>query len=140
MGLRLATIEDAELILDMSNKFLQSIEYSKYADAGKMKDLVQFFLTSSDKTVILYDNLGMIAAMVNPFLFGVKLVAAEVGWWVEPEHRRSKIGQELLWAFEQWGKQSGCTLATMTSLDDDIGKFYEKNGYRLYERTYIKEL
>lgn len=142
MGLRLATAEDQELIKNMGMQFINSIPYQKHTSEDKINMIATEFAGSDrpDKVAILYDDVAMLLGVATPFLFGTKLCAVEIAWWVDPEYRKSNIGRELLEAFEYWAKKVGCELVTMISLDERVGKFYEKNGYVLTEHTYMKEI
>jgi len=140
--IKIATIDDFEPIAQMVYKFLETTRYFEMSTEDKMLAIIEDFLTApnEEKIVLLEEDKGMIAGMVTPFIFGNLKVAAEVGWWVEPEHRKEGVGLNLLTAFEFWAKKVGCASVTMVSLDDELGKFYERNGYTLYERAYMKEL
>ena len=140
--LRLATKDDLELLVEMGRKFISSTGYAAYADETRMKELAEDFLTAdpSQKIVLLYEDKGMLGGVVTPFLFGTVKIATEVVWWVDPDHRKSEIGMKLLEAFEFWAKKVGCGLISMVGLDDNLDKFYVRNGYRLSERAYVKEL
>lgn len=104
-----------------------------------MRQQVHNVLTNG---VVLLDESGhgMIGALIMPFAFGLGLQAMEVCWWVDLEYRNSNIGRELVEAYENWAKLNECDFITMFALDDQIEKFYMKNGYILRERTYMKEL
>lgn len=141
--LKIATSQDFDTVYTMALKFLESIPYKDYYDEDKMKYIVDMLMNSGKENsiIILNENKGMIAGIASDFLFGYVRQATEIAWWVEPEHRKSGVGQELLEAFEYWAKNvAGCKLITMISLDDQLGKFYEKNDYDLHERAYLKEL
>lgn len=140
--LKIATEEDIPVIKELAMKFANSTSYADYVDEAKADFLIQEFLKAdkSQKIVLLYDNIGILAGMVQPFFFGNVLVASEVLWWVEPDERGKKAGEELLNAFEFWAQKVGCKLITMVCLNDSVGKYYEKRGYRLYENAYMKEL
>lgn len=139
--LRIATFEDYNKILEFAERFLSISRYKDHFDLDVLNNLISFFLNSSkEERIIILAEEGMIAGQTSSFIFGTKKVATELGWWVEPEYRKSGIGKELLQAFEAWAKKVGCSLIVMISLDDELGKFYEANGYSLSERSYIKEI
>lgn len=142
MSVRIATAEDKDLVIQMANKFIASTEYAEQADADKISNMIDVFISSdgNDKLLILYDDIGMLAGIVTEFPFGKNRVATDVAWWVEPDERGKKAGKELLEAFEFWAKKVGCSMVTMVCLDDQLGKYYEKKGYRLFERAYMKEI
>lgn len=142
MSLRLATLEDYDIVMSMTKKFAASIELSDYVEEEKLIALVTDFLTTSDdlKIVLLYEDKGMLAAFIQPFTLGSVPMAVEFAWWVEPDARKAGAGKALAEAYEFWAKKLGAKLSTMACYDEQTGKFYEKNGYRLSERAYIKEL
>jgi GNAT superfamily N-acetyltransferase len=142
MQLKIATEEDVPTLVDLGMKFAKETEFSKYVTEEHVTELMKTLVTGDqDQTmVILYGTVGMIGGAKAPFLFGPYSMATELFWYVEPHRRKSNIGRELISAFEFWARKTGCMLLTMISLDDELGKYYEKYGYMLYERAYMKEL
>ena len=140
--LRIATIEDIDEILSMTFNFVETTNYAKFYSKDKLKDLASVFLQSdvNDRIVLVHEGKGFLAGAKSQFLFGECFSATEVAWWVNPEERKNGIGDELLEGFENWAKSVGCSFITMISIDDLVSKFYEKKGYKLYERAYFKEL
>lgn len=140
--LRIATIEDLPLVLDLGMKFANSSKYSKLADKNKIEQVAKDLLEADNnqKIVLLYEDYGMLAGLVTPFIFGTASCATELVWYVEPDKRGTKAGTALLEAFEFWAKAVGCSTITMVSIDDKVGKYYESKGYTLYERAYMKEI
>ena len=127
----------------MASKFMETTGYTEYSDEETISNLIINILTGkqNEMIILLKPGVGFLAGMASPFLFGPHLIASEIAWWIEQEKRNSGIGKELVEAFEYWAKNvAGCTMITLTSLDDNVGKFYEKKGYALYERAYMKEL
>lgn len=140
--LRIATDKDFELIKSMVLQFAYETEYKDYVDPVKLGAVIEDMLEGdpSKKIIILHGDVGIIAGVINPIMLGTALMSTEVIWWVEPEHRNNAVGVELLEAYENWAKSCGCKLTTMVCLDDSVGKLYEKLGYTLRERTYLKEV
>jgi len=141
--MKIATIEDLPEILEMSLKFLSSTGYTKYSDEQTIRNLIETVITGqqNEMIILLIPGVGFIAGQTSPFAFGSHLIASEIAWWVNVEHRKEGAGAELIEAFEYWAKNvAGCTTITLTSLDTKVGKIYEKKGYKLYERAYMKEL
>lgn len=140
--IKIATIEDIDIIVSMAMKFISESNYKNYGNEIALRALVERVLNAPDEDsiVLLYEDKGMIAGITSQFLFGTFKSATELAWWIDPEHRKSRLGSELLEAFEYWAKKVGCKLITMISIDDNVGKYYEKKGYVLQERTYTKEL
>lgn len=141
--MKIATIEDLPEVLEMSMKFLSKSGYEKYSDEGQIRNLIETVVTGAQNQMIilLQPGVGFIAGQVSPFVFGPNLIASEIAWWVNEDKRKSGAGVELMDAFEYWAKNvAGCTMITLTSLDPKVGKIYEKKGYKLHERAYMKEL
>jgi GNAT superfamily N-acetyltransferase len=88
----------------------------------------------------------MIGGIIVPYIYDNYSQAIELCWWVDEDVRHTGLGKELLQAFEDWAKEEGCKYITMISLaapnqeHDQVGKVYEKLGYSLMERTYMKEI
>ena len=142
MALRIANIDDLDIVLDLSYKFADSSEYATLVDKTKVKGIVENILrsNSTEEIILLYDNIGLLAGKKLPFTFGIMNMATEVAWFVEPEYRNKGVGKELIEAFQFWAKKTGCFGVILACLDDEVGSFYEKLGYKLYERAYFKRI
>ena len=86
---------------------------------------------------------GCICGIITNFWFARNTkVAAELGWWVNEEHRGSTASIRLLQAFENWAKEHGVKAITMSDLvingDTPAGPIYKKLGYELVERAHVK--
>lgn len=141
--MKIATLEDVSDIADMGMKFVESTGYIKYADRATIENLIIAVINGEkNERIILFEpDVGFLAACVTPFLFGPHILATEMAWWVNPDHRGKQIGSEFLKAFEYWAKEkAGASMVSMSCLDDKLCKFYEKQGYKLYERAYMKVL
>lgn len=140
--LRLASIDDMPYLLSMSKEFISVSPYRDYpVDDEKLTRQIQHWLTNPNTVFVLDDGLpvGMIAGVINEFLFNVNTVASEMVWWVNPGVRGG--GFRLKRAFEQWAQDVGADYVHMSSTADPrVNKYYERCGYRLTESTYIKEL
>src|SRR5688572_6291922 len=142
MSLRIANIQDFDLVFSMAKKFAEASGYSKHMEEDKIKAIITDLLNGPQerKIIILHGEEGLLAGLVAPFTFGTALMATEVAWWVEPDARGKNVGAELMDAFEFWAKKVGCSLVIVSSIDDKVGKYYEKRGYKLHERAYLKEV
>lgn len=140
--LRLATSDDFQEIYDMSMEFASATAYKDFIDPVYVENLVRELLTPdiNTKIVLLHEGTGMIIGRVVPFAFGPTKLATEIAWWINPDRRALGAGRELVDAFEYWGGSVGCTKCVLASLDDSVGKYYEKRGYVLSERAYIKDI
>ncbi|HQY23040.1 MAG TPA: GNAT family N-acetyltransferase [Gammaproteobacteria bacterium] len=56
--------------------------------------------------------------------------------WVHPDHRKKALGHQLMEAVHDYGRKSGCTMATVATMNFQGAKaFYEK-----YPRYALKHL
>lgn len=142
MSLKIASPEDFDLVYSMAIKFAKSNELSKYVEEDKLKALVENFLTSpnEEKIILLHGEVGFLAGMIQPILFGSAPQACEIAWWVDPEYRSKGVGKILEEAFLFWAKKLNCKLASMACYEQRTLKYLESNGWKPYEYAVIKEL
>mgnify|MGYP001581752368 CR=1 FL=1 len=140
MDLREATLADAETVIKMLFSFAASSPYTNLVDFYRIGQLVGSFIIDEDKLAVICEDKGMLLGLTLPFLWGTKRTATEMAWWVEPPHRKSGVGTELIGYFHVWAEQKGCAAITLTSLDNSVNKLYDRLGFKLCEQTYIKEI
>lgn len=126
----------------MSMKFMEATGYVKYSDETTIRELIEHVIQSPHTTsIIILDDFGFIAGQATKFPFGKDMLASEIAWWIDPDSRGENKGIKLMHAFEYWAKNvAGCKFISMTSLDKGVESVYKKNGYKLYERAYMKVL
>ena len=139
MTVRIATEDDFNIAYELAYKF-STEAYGKWMDPGHLMSLVIQLIQNPERVLLLYEDKGFLAGTTHSFLLGPQKMAAELGWYVKPESRGEQIGKSLIESFEDWARIMECKLIVMISLDDKVGEYYKKNGYDLYERTYMKEL
>lgn len=140
--MKVATVGDIPEVTAMAIEFMNATGYRKYSDDKVIEELVQTIVTSDprEKIIILKPGVGFIAGHKFKFVFGTGDLASEIAWYIMPEHRTNGAGLELLAAFEYWAKNvANCTMVSMGSLNASVEKIYKKQGYKLYERAYMKE-
>lgn len=141
--MKIATIEDFDEIKGMAMQFMSKTGYTEYSDEETISQLISNILAGkqNEMIILLKPGVGFIAGMSSPFVFGPHLIASEIAWWINEDSRGNGDGNDLIDAFEYWAKNvAGCTMVSLSGLDDDIGKYYEKKGYKLYERAYMKNI
>lgn len=140
--IKIATEEDLPLLMEMAMKFAEASNYFEFVDKDKIQAYILALIKADNakSIVFLYEDKGMLAAAASDFLFGNIKQAAELAWWVNPEERKSDVGKALMKAFEYWAYRIGAKIKVMSCLDKSVAKYYEKNGYKLYERAYFKEV
>lgn len=138
--MKIAAIEDVDTIAKMAMNFMDVTDYKDLSDEETIRNLI-ISIVSGDpyEKIIIFSDTGFIVGAATSFLFGKHRLASEIAWWVEPEARGTGEGLTLLKAFEYWAKNvANCKLISMASLDKTVEKYYKKNGYKLYERAYMK--
>lgn len=134
----------------MVYKFWASTPYGNVAlEESKAFDLIATFIEKPvDRIMILAMDgdkpVGFIAAVASETLLTRDKLAHEMAWWMEPEYRKSRVALELVQAYEFWAKKVGCKLIQMSTVETDqvekISKYYSRKGYRLIERSFLKEI
>lgn len=70
--------------------------------------------------------------------------AAEIFWFVFPEHRSKFAGPRMMKKFEEWAKEKHCRKLIMVHMADlmpvKLTRYYERQGYRLMEQHFTKEV
>lgn len=144
MTLKLATVDDVEDVVEMAIKFAKASPYGVFpVEDGKLRQLVLDLLRDRNKGIIVLYLVegkpqGVIAGMLSEMLFSHEPIASELIWWVNPEHRTRK-SLKLKEAYEYWAKRVGAKYIQMAELNDEkIARFYQRTGYDLCERSYLK--
>jgi hypothetical protein len=145
--IRPATIADIDPIVEMARPFL---DYSMFADHTQINDddLIQALCNLLDNGIILVAEkdskiIGALCGMMSQFWFSPKTkVAIELGWWIQEEHRSGMSAVRLLNAFEDWAKNMGASVVSLSDLrvadDYPAGKLFNKLGYSVVERAHLK--
>lgn len=147
--IRVATIEDIDELSSMSGRFIAYAPHAKALDVceADWRAAIAMVIEHGRVFVAQIDGVivGMLMAVCTPSWFAPKtLVATELAWWMDPEHRGGMSAIRLVKAFEQWAKQSGASVASMCELviegQPPVGEMIERMGYAPSERTYMKEI
>lgn len=80
-----------------------------------------------------------IAAIIHPLTRFPE--GCELAWWMEPAHRRGRLGYLLLGCAEDWARQKGLPVLKMVApAGSDVGDFYTRMGYEPVETVFQKRL
>jgi len=88
---------------------------------------------------------GFIIASITPFPWNQhRLVAQEMGWWVNPDRRGSTASVRLVAALEEEAWKRGAKAVLMICehgiKHEAVSKLYERRGYSSLEHLYVKEV
>jgi len=86
------------------------------------------------------DVVGLLGFIRTNHHFSGQPYAAELMWYVEPEHRKGGIALKLLWEAERIAKTAGALDMVLTAPNERDGALYHRFGYKPLEMTYIKKL
>jgi len=105
--------------------------------AGVVDPKFFFHVVEEEDTLV-----GFLAGAINTTLFSNDVTGIELGWYLQPESRDGRTALKLLKAFEEWCVDKGCRHISIADIDtlQSLAPLYERKGYRLTEKTYVKEL
>lgn len=144
--LRLATSEDLPALLLLVMEAQKETPFNLPFSAERVLQVLNELLQNG--IVICYirnDQIaGLICGLTTYTPASLELIAAELLWYVHPDHRKSRGALKLMDAFEYWAWTKGCSAVTIGNIAntkmDATGKLYERKGYRLVEQSYMKNL
>jgi GNAT superfamily N-acetyltransferase len=126
----------------MGQRFRQETEYSQHVGENpEQMAMLGAKLIEGNGLLISERNgvvVGMIGYIVFPHFISGEIVAGEVFWWVEPEHRGE--GPKLLREAEKRVAAAGAKRMQMIAPNERVGKLYERFGYSFVESTYQRTL
>lgn len=146
--LRLAEEKDLQDCLRMAKNFHGQSPYKDQEfSEEKCRQIFDKYL-SSDKTELIFilatdeKPFGMIIGMKSELPFSKSTVCTELAWWVDEDKRGTKDSILMFKAFEDWGKRVSGDISAVAMLDEvtDLTVFYQRQGYRSAEKTFIKEI
>lgn len=145
---RLATHEDVQTIVRMGRAFWAAIPYSDVPycpdslAATCQQMIAQGLLIYAEIDGAPAGALGALACHL--FVNRDHLVAAELFWWVEPQHRNTGVGKLMFRELEAAAKAAGVYRLSMMAVEglelDKAAVMYERSGYSATERTWNKRL
>ena len=145
--IRAAVVNDIPALLDMGMRFHEGSAYSKLIQPSKAKVAETLkFLIENDSGLVFVDDrdgkiVGAILGMVITHFVSGQITAAELSWWVDEEYR-GLSGPRLLRAREDGAKAKGATTISAVEPPGNpgVGRLYERRGYELTEKSYMKAL
>lgn len=148
-SIRSATLNDAQAILSMGQKFhsIAGFEFN-YDHISVLKTIQQLIVEPNGILLIAESEgvpIGMIGGLIYPhYMDNSHLTGQELFFWVNPEKRGSSVAVELLKSCESTAKERGAQSFSMMSLanvnPEKANKLYLKLGYKPLEHTFTKSL
>jgi hypothetical protein len=147
-NIREATMEDWPVVWEMAQGFYQFAPYPIHPpiDEASTQELFESMLRSGEVLLGTFEEVpvAMIGALYAPYVVNTNyLTGTEMMWWVDEEHRGSKLGMQLHKLAEQHADEKGCiwfAMSEMATSPPGVGVYLERSGYKRIEATYLKEL
>lgn len=95
------------------------------------------FLVAEDEGEVV----GIFVGYATTPLFSSVKTSAEMGFYLHPDHRDGRTALKMIQEYEKWARSQGCKSAALMDVHDfnDLRSFYERKGYKLKEKSYLKE-
>lgn len=138
--IREACLDDIPALVAMGERMhamssWRDLPYNAESTAAMMQQLIE-----AETGVLLMHEHGMLGGLIGPVYFSPVKASQEMFWFAD------RNGMELLKGFEDWSIKQGADIVLMISLALDertdrlMQKKYERRGFSLKERQYVKEL
>jgi N-acetylglutamate synthase-like GNAT family acetyltransferase len=150
ISIRTATRSDLRSIIDLLAGYFAESTYglhvNEQVDADHATRLL-FQVLHQGRIWLAYDDaelVGVLAVVREPNVwFPKKIALKEVAWYVTKAARTTSAGGRLFLAYEQWAQEqlsNGMVDAYfMTEMSTTSPIDFERRGFRLAERLYIKD-
>lgn len=143
--IREAVLDDVPAIVALGRSFVSEDHYARFlmAKTGMLTVYMTGVVAGTTSAILISESAGSIVGMlgiqVADHPMSGEKTAAELFWYVLPEHRNG-VGRELMKAAEAWARSRGAAKLQMTAPDQRVAKVYERRGFAHVESTYQKEL
>lgn len=145
MIIRKAKHDDIFDLLVLARGFSREAPAMHKWDRDKTEAMLKTCIENELTTILVMEFegevVGGIVGVVQPLFMSNTVVASELAWFVDPNHR-GKGAIKLVKAFEGWAKEKGAEYVTMADIRGiaDLSKLYERLGYELTEAAYSKKV
>lgn len=145
MSVRLTTEADDPAMLVFARNFYDSLPYQDI-EFDTDSCIAWLAVMRRDGVLLLAEADGMpcgfAGGMFTPFIFNINVrIGGELMWWIEPKHRGSGVGLELLRELENAAYTAGARRWSMIAIEETVervSRIYDQMGYTASERTYCK--
>ena len=133
----LALVEDKQGLQELIELMHQESPYRDYPLRKKLAEIVTGVTIGLFYKETLVGFLNCIG--IDHPLIDVK-IAFEQGYFVHPDHR-GKHSLKLIEAYEDWATMNKMQVIQLMHMNTpQLDKIYEKLGYKLYEKAYLKNV
>lgn len=145
-GIREATKADIPRIVELGRRFLAEGPYKDQLEdnAEQNARLADLLISNSQAKVIVGEEdgivVGLFALILFSHYFSGELTAGEIMWYVQPESRPGGIGIRLLSHAEKFARSLNAVRMQLTAPTEEVGKLYNRCGYKQIEVSYQRKL
>lgn len=136
--IRLAKEDDIPRLVGMGRRFRAESSYSKHLaeNPERMAQLGRQLLANDGLLLMERDGvtIGMLGFIVHSHFISGEIVAGEVFWWVEPEHRGD--GLKLVEETKRRARLIGARYLDMVAPSERVARLYRYLGYEWMESTH----
>lgn len=131
----LAVVEDTETMLPLMILMHEESVYNQFP----LRKGIEKTLQGMSIGLYYQDELvGFLNCLVIDHPLVEVKMAMEQGWYVRPDHR-GKHSIKLIEAYEVWAAMNDAKALQLSHMNTDtLDKVYEKFGFKLYEKAFIK--
>ena len=149
MAYREAELADLDALVDLSLRVAagSAAQAGVRADAAHVRSFVELALRNPHGIGVVAEDeggvVGLCAFSIYPHMLSGELIAGQLCWWVDPEHRGALRGIRHLEATTAVCEAKGATLMQIQSADSQIHRVLVGLGYQkadtIYERVLCQE-
>lgn len=144
--IREAVPSDVPRLAEMFSEFVASSQYAKYVGNHPTfaSRAIERMIGNPAAAVFVVDAeqgiIGMLGVLTFEQPFSGELIASELFWWLDPNHRGH--GCWLLKRAERWARERGAVRMSMMSPVDKprVASTYMAMGYTEVERVFQRDL
>lgn len=149
MTLRYGSLDDIPSLMALGEGFFSALGYpDDDLDRDGIPRVLHDLVISPAGFVLVADvGGGIVGAMLglaHKPVFGRRMQASELGWFMAPNYRGSRDAVRMIAEFEAWARQRECVRVVLSRLmsmrPDAVGRLYERLGYAERESSYAKVL
>lgn len=140
---RAGTEADIEQVVEVTNRMLEHTGLG-LATPDKIRKLI---LSPKTLTLIACDGnkiVGFTAGVVHENLFNDRVRVSDIGVFVLPEYRASRIARDLIEHLEKWAKKQGASEIWLGQTTGDnpnaVVRYYNRLGYKTKGFNCVKEI
>ncbi len=146
--IRRATVIDITALIKLGRKHYETSQHSYGFDESMFAlNLVELITNNEYITLVAeVDNkvVGYFSGMVVTVIYSKVLIAKEVIFFVESEHRGKQLGKGLITEYVKWAKETGVDyvqIENSTHADPErIAKLYQHYGFNKIGGTYQMDI